>query len=262
MPKNLHYFHNLRNVINHFHFLHIHFCAGWMFIDSKCHYYSLTLSMPLKQWMSAMVLPDLHKDKPLLPWFLPQENGSAGVQVSVQLDLWSAAVIFDPYPCEIRAVKSNCEIYIVNMRQGPFSQLVDDCCFKNLQQIFSEIEVSIKYYRMWKVHFKPLKCYCFIWVSTFLNQDEWNQPPPEFCICSKIWVTSRSTWDEDIIYECLQTVIYRRMVVENKCTTREIATILPQWTLQLWPFQDALKDFKAAVWLLHTNIQYLSQKIK
>lgn len=115
---------------------------------------------------------------------------------------------------------------------------------------------------MWKIHFKPLKCYCFIRVSTFLNQDEWNQPPPPSCICSRIWVRGRSKPGEEIIYERLQTIIYRKMVVENKCTTREIATILAQWTLQLWPFKDALKDFKAAVQLLHRNIHYLSQEIK
>lgn len=134
------------------------------------------------------------------------------------------------------------------------------CCFKNLWQILSEIEISIKYYRMWKIHFKPLKCYCFIRVSTFLNQDGWNQLSPPFAICFKIWVTGRSKWDEDIIYECLQTVIYRKVVVENKCKTREIAIILAQWTLQLWPFKDASKDFKAARQLLHTNVHYLSQK--
>lgn len=113
---------------------------------------------------------------------------------------------------------------------------------------------------MWKIHFKPLKCYCFIRVSTFLNQDGWNQLSPPFAICFKIWVTGRSKWDEDIIYECLQTVIYRKVVVENKCKTREIAIILAQWTLQLWPFKDASKDFKAGRQLLHTNVHYLSQK--
>lgn len=125
------------------------------------------------------------------------------------------------------------------MRQRPFSELAEDVEFQKPTanfQWFWDINKTLQNVRN-TLH--PLKFYWFIKVFSFFNQNETKLLLHRHLLQNIH--NKQVKIDEEIIYKCLQTVISRKKVVENKCSMREIVTIAAQWMCQFWPFKDALR---------------------